>query len=377
MYIDLLIKTVIILMVLNGVLGFGGFLTWVERKQSAAMQDRIGANRASIFGFRLFGLFHILADGIKMFVKEEFTPSTDYRKLFLLAPFISWFFALMGFAVIPFSDSLKVFGREISFQIANPDIGILFVFAMMGMSIYGVILGGWSSNNNYALLGAMRASAQMISYEVALGAAVIGPLLVYGTLNMQEIVRWQGQAYQGWLPLWGVVVQPLAFLLFLTAGTAETKRIPFDLPEGESEIIGFNLEYSSMRFGAFMFTDFVEKILISCIAVAIFLGGWQVPFLEDSGFVFPNEAALSLRPELVWLFRAAAFFIKVCIVIYILMLVRWTLPRFRYDQLMSLGWKFILPLAFANIIVTAAVLFWLDFFDLEFLRAALGALWAR
>ncbi|HUU30196.1 MAG TPA: complex I subunit 1 family protein [archaeon] len=360
MLIDLLIKTIVILVVLNGVLAFGGFLTWVERKQSAVMQDRIGANRASILGFRLWGLFHILSDGIKMFAKEEFTPTTEYRKLFWLAPFISWFFALTAFAVIPFSDTISLWGKELTLQIANPEIGILFVFAMMGMSIYGVILGGWSSSNNYALLGAMRASAQMISYEVALAASVVGPLIVFGTLNMQKIVEWQGQTYGGWLPLWGVVVQPLAFLLFITAGAAETKRVPFDLPEGESEIIGFNLEYSSMRFGAFMFTDFVEKILVSCLTVTVFLGGWQVPFLAESGFVYGPETLLPLDIRLVWLLRAAAFLVKVCIVIYVLMLVRWTLPRFRYDQLMRLGWKFLLPLAFANIVVTAAVVFILN-----------------
>ena len=207
--------------ILTGVLTFGGFLTWVERKQSAVMQDRIGANRADILGFRLLGLFHIMTDGIKMFMKEEFIPRTPHRRLFVLAPFLSWTFALMGFAVIPFSPSVNVFGREFSLQISNPDIGILFVFAMMGMSIYGVVLGGWASNNNFALLGSMRATAQMISYEVAMGAAVVGPLLVYHTLNMQEMVLWQGQTAGGWLPLWGIVVQPVAFLIFLTAGTAK------------------------------------------------------------------------------------------------------------------------------------------------------------
>ncbi|MEA1996941.1 MAG: complex I subunit 1 family protein [Gemmatimonadota bacterium] len=356
MTIDILIKITVIIIVLNFVLAFGGFLTWVERKQSAVMQDRIGANRASILGFRLLGLFHIMTDGIKMFTKEEFIPRTEHRRLFLLAPFICWFFALMGFAVIPFSDNITLFGREITFQVANPEIGILFVFAMMGMSIYGVILGGWSSNNNFALLGAMRATAQMISYEITLAAAAVGPLIVYGTLNMQEMVRWQGQAaWGGTLPLWGVVVQPVAFLLFLTAGAAETKRVPFDLPEGESEIIGFNLEYSSMRFGAFMFTDFIEKILISCLTVTIFLGGWQVPFLAGGGVSLGGETLLALHPVVIWLLQATAFFLKMCVVLYVLMLVRWTLPRFRYDQLMGLGWKFMLPIAFVNIIVTAVV----------------------
>ncbi|MFH1069965.1 MAG: complex I subunit 1 family protein [Candidatus Glassbacteria bacterium] len=353
---DLLIKAAIAVIVLNGVLGFGGLLTWVERKQSAVMQDRIGANRADILGFRLLGLFHILADGLKMFTKEEFIPRTDHRALFVLAPFISWFFSLMAFAVIPFSPAVEIWGgREFSLQIANPAIGILFAFAMMGMAVYGVVLGGWSSNNNFALLGSMRATAQMISYEVGLAAAAVGPLIIYGTLDMQNIVLWQGQLWRGWLPLWGIVVQPVAFLLFLTAGTAETKRVPFDLPEGESEIIGFNLEYSSMRFGAFMFTDFIEKILVACLTTTLFLGGWQVPWLTDQGFVFGGVLVLELLGMQVFALQVAAFAVKVCIVIYVLMLVRWTLPRFRYDQLMNLGWKILLPLAFANIIVTAVV----------------------
>ena len=356
MFPEILLHTAKAGAVLTGVLTFGGLLTWVERKQSAVMQDRIGANRADILGFRLLGLFHIMSDGLKMFVKEEFVPRTAHRWLFVLAPFLSWTFALLGFAVIPLSPSIRIAGQDFSLQIANPDIGLLLVFAMMGMTVYGVVLGGWSSNNNFALLGSMRATAQMISYEVALGAAAVGPLLVYQSLNMQEIVLRQGQYFQGWLPLWGIVVQPLAFLIFLTAGTAETKRVPFDLPEGESEIIGFQLEYSSMRFGAFMFTDFVEKILIACLTVTLFLGGWQVPWLMDEGFIIGGATGLALDPWIVWILRTAAFSLKVCAVIYLLMLVRWTLPRFRYDQLMHLGWKFLLPLAFANIIVTAVVL---------------------
>ncbi|MFC1544698.1 NADH-quinone oxidoreductase subunit H [Gemmatimonadota bacterium] len=355
MWTEVLTKLLIAVAVLTGVLSFGGLLTWVERKQSALMQDRIGANRASILGFRMLGLFHIMTDGIKMFTKEEFIPRTEHRVIFILAPFLAWFFSLVAFAVIPFTPELNFAGYSIAIQVANPDIGLLVAFAMMGMAIYGVVLGGWASNNNYALLGSMRATAQMISYEVALAAAAVSPLLLYRTLNMQEMVIWQGQHWHGWLPLWGIVFQPLAFLLFLVAGAAETKRIPFDLPEGESEIIGFNLEYSSMRFGAFMFTDFIEKILIACLTTTIFLGGWQVPWLADEGFLFGGELALGLGPLAVWLLRGASFGLKVCIVIYVLMLVRWTLPRFRYDQLMNLGWKFMLPLAFLNIIVTAVV----------------------
>ena len=355
MLIDTIIYVVIAGTVMVGILTFGGLLTWVERKQSAVMQDRIGANRASILGLKLLGLFHIAADGLKMFVKEDFTPRTEHPRLFAMAPFIAWIFALLGFTVIPFTPPIEVFGRTIAIQIANPEVGILLAFAMMGMSIYGVVLGGWASNNNYALIGSLRGTAQMISYEISLAASVIGPLMIYQTLNMQDMVTAQGGYLWGWIPLWGVVTQPLAFIIFLTAGIAETKRIPFDMPEGESEIIGFNLEYSSMKFGAFMFTDFMEKILISCLAITIFLGGWNVPWLHDNGFIF-GSTTIALNEWVVWILRSLSFFIKLCIMIYILMLVRWTLPRFRYDQLMKLGWKFMLPLAFANIIVTALVL---------------------
>lgn len=348
-----IIKIIVAVLVFGGVLSFGGFLTWVERKQSALMQDRIGANRASIMGFRLWGLFHIMSDGLKMFAKEDFIPPTRYRLLFRLAPYISWSFALAAFAVVPFTDTLQLGGHEFALQVANPDIGILFVLAMLGMSVYGVILGGWTSNNNFALLGTMRGVAQLISYEVVLGLSLIGPLLVYQTLDLQEMVHWQGQHAWGWLPWWGIFFQPLAFLLFLTAGVAESKRLPFDLPESESEIIGFQLEYSSMRFGAFMFTDFVETILVGALATTIFLGGWQVPWLS-------GQAALSLDPLLVWALRAAAFAVKLAIVVYVLMLVRWTLPRFRYDQLMQLGWKIMLPLALANTIITGIVVYGLQ-----------------
>src|SRR5262249_5506388 len=221
------------------VLNLGGLLTWVERKQSAIMQDRIGANRASIFGFRLIGLLHPLADAIKMLTKEDFRPARADRVLFPLAPFVSVFFALVAFASIPFGDTLHLAGREIPLQAVTLNVGILYVFAMLSLGVYGVMMAGWSSAKHYALLRRHpRAAALMISAEIAIGTSIMGVIMVYGSLNMQDIVRGQGQYFLGgWVPAWGIVTQPLAFVLFLTAGIAATKRIPFDTPEGESEII--------------------------------------------------------------------------------------------------------------------------------------------
>ncbi|HHL71170.1 MAG TPA: NADH-quinone oxidoreductase subunit H [Bacteroidetes bacterium] len=345
-------------------------LTWVERKQSAVMQDRIGANRASIFGMRALGLFHALADVLKLFTKEFFIPRGAQKLIFLLAPCISIFFALLGFAVIPHADSLIVAGQSYAMQIVAADVGILFFFAVLSMAVYGVILGGWASNNNYAMLGGMRASAQMISYEVALGVSLIGVILVYGSVDLLEISRAQGELWFGFLPQWGIFVQPLAFFIFMTAGIAETKRIPFDAPEGESEIVGYFIEYSGMGFGMYFLTDFIETILIASMTVIFFLGGFQIPYLQADGLhipglmplLFPDTVVLGvfqLNNLIVTLLQFAAFIFKVAVVIFLMMTIRWTLPRFRYDQIMNLGWKMLLPLSLVNIIVTAVVLYWL------------------
>src|SRR6266542_2165385 len=338
------------------VLNLGGLLTWVERKQSAIMQDRIGANRASIFGLRALGLFHPLADTLKMLTKEDFRPARADRFLFALAPFVSVFFALLAFASIPFGDTLRIGDRVIPLQAVTLNVGILYVFAMLSLGVYGVMMAGWSSANNFALMGGQRAAALMISAEVAIGASIIGVIMVYGSLNLMEIVRGQGALLWGWLPKWGIVTQPLAFVLFLTAGIAATKRIPFDTPEGESEIIGYFIEYSGMKFGMFAMADFLETVVIAGMSTALFLGGWQVPYLEASGFVFPWGAALPLPHLAVVGLQVGAFLTKVSAMIWFLMLIRWTLPRFRYDQAMRLGWLGLFPLSILNIVITGLVL---------------------
>jgi len=338
------------------VLNMGGLLGWVERKQSAIMQDRIGANRASILGLRLFGLFHPIADAIKLLTKEDFRPARADRFLFALAPFVSVFFALAAFASIPFGDTLRVAGREIPLQAVTLNVGVLYVFAMLSLGVYGVMMAGWSSANNYALLGGQRAAALMISAEVAIGASIMGVIMVYGSLSMMDIVRGQGTLLWGWLPAWGIVTQPLAFVLFLTAGIAVTKRIPFDMPEGESEIIGYFIEYSGMKAGMFMMTDFLETVVIAGMTTSLFLGGWQVPYLEAHGFRLPGGWTWALPHLLVVLLQVGAFVLKVCGMIFVMMLIRWTLPRFRYDQAMRLGWLGLFPLSVANIVLTGLVL---------------------
>ena len=359
--IDLAVKLTLAAFVFFGVLNLAALHTWLERKQSAIIQDRIGANRASIMGWRLMGLFHPLADSIKMFMKEDIVPAGADRILHTLAPAFSVFFALVAFAGIPFGDRLVVGGRVIELQIANIDAALLYVFAMLSLGVYGVILAGFASRNNYALLGGLRATAQMISYEIALGIAIIGLVMVYGTMNLQEIVRGQAKYLGGWIPLWGIVVQPVAFFVFLTAALAETKRVPFDLPEGESEIIGYFVEYSGMKFGMFFLADFLETILVACLATTLFFGGWQVPYLTPDGFRFPWGTTIAVSQWIYVLLGVASFSIKVVAFCVLFMQIRWTLPRFRYDQLMRLGWLGLFPISVVNALVTAAVLaFFID-----------------
>src|SRR5437762_5865650 len=353
---DLAIKLVLALFVFFGVLNLAALHTWLERKQSAIIQDRIGANRASILGWRLMGLFHPLADAIKMFTKEDLVPAGADRALHTLAPFFSVFFALVAFAAIPFDDRLMLGNRVVELQVDKIDVALLYIFAMLSLGVYGVILAGFASRNNYALLGGLRATAQMISYEISLGIAIVGIVMIYGTMDLQEMVRAQGKHLGGWIPLWGIVVQPVAFFVFLTAALAETKRVPFDLPEGESEIIGYFVEYSGMKFGMFFLADFLETVMVACLATTLFFGGWQVPFLPSSGFQFPWGATLPVSQPAYLLLGVVSFSIKVVIFCVLFMQLRWTLPRFRYDQLMRLGWLGLFPIAVVNVLVTASAL---------------------
>lgn len=332
------------------------FLTWVERKESAVMQDRIGANRARVFGLRLFGLFQPFADAIKMLFKEDFAPTFSQRALHWLAPALSFFFVAVTIVAVPFGDAIHLFGRTIPLQVVDLNAALLFILAMLSLGIYGILISGWASNSRFALLGSLRGAAQLISYEVALGLSLVGLVMVFPSLRLSTIVEFQGGLLFGFLPKWGVFLQPLGFAVFFLAGLAETKRVPFDLPEGESEIIGFYTEYGGLKFGLFMFTDFLEVIVLSAMATTLFFGGWQVPWLEAGGFDFPWGGSIRIAPWAVTVLRVLAFNLKVFFFCWLQVLIRWTYPRFRYDQVMDFGWKFLVPLGTANILVTGLVL---------------------
>lgn len=357
MAVELLIAAAKALFILLMVLQLAGLLGWVERKGSALIQDRIGANRAAIFGFAGAGLINtIVADPLKFLTKEDVVPKGADRLLHTLAPCINLFPALVTFAAIPFGDALEIGDRKINLQVAPLDVGILYILAMVSLGVYGVTLGGWASNNRWSLLGGIRGSAQMISYEIGMGLAMVSVVLTYGTLDLQQMVREQGDLLFGFLPAWGIFYQPVGFLMFLVAGTAEAKRVPFDLPESESELVsGYFTEYSGAKHLMFFMTDFVEVVIVSGLAATLFFGGWQVPFLMRDGFHLPGELTIALPGLLVTLLQVASFMVKVAILCWVQIMFRWTLPRFRYDQLMRLGWKGLLPLGLANVAVTAAL----------------------
>jgi NADH-quinone oxidoreductase subunit H len=400
-------------------------LIWFERKGAAFIQDRAGPNRAAVMGIRLAGFIHNIADVVKLLMKEMMIPPQVNRSYFMIAPVLGFTFILSAFAVIPWADRLIVGGRDISMQVADLNAGILFILAITSLNVYGIVLAGWSSNNKFALMGGLRSTAQMISYEIPLGLALVGIFMVYGSAQLNEIVRGQGELLFGFLPRWGLFVQPLGAILFIVAAFAETNRNPFDLPEGESEIVaGYHVEYSGMRFALFYMGEYVAIVLSSAMIATLYFGGWQVPYFptekivanadswlkvmlgvgcagalgfaglmfffshrirgrfgdmrEQEGnilgavhvvigaamlFFFWKTLGMGPLPE--WGARTvaavaqlSAFALKTIFWCWVFIWVRWSLPRFRYDQLMRLGWKNMIPLAFVNIFVTALVLLW-------------------
>jgi len=352
-----------ILMIMIG-LNLSIFLLYFERKGSALIQNRIGSNRVTVTGLgkRLgmpnLGIINTLvADPLKLFTKEDFVPAGADRFLHTLAPFLALFPVMITFVVIPFGDEITIAGHRIDLQAANLNAAALYLLATIGLGVYGVALAGWSSNNRWSLLGGIRAAAQMISYELAMGLAIVSVIMTFGTLNLQEIVRGQGGTWFGFIPRWGIFMQPLAFILFLVAGVAESKRVPFDLPESESELIlGYFTEYSGGKQAVFMLTDLAEQALVAMLLTTFFLGGWQVPWLSPDGFHLPGGAFLAVPALLVAILGVIAFLFKVLALCIFLGMVRWTLPRFRYDQLMRLGWKGLVPLGLFNVLVTAFVI---------------------
>jgi len=345
---NLLFPLVIPVVLLTGVI----LAVWVERRGAAFIQDRVGPNRVHIFGFRNAGLMQPIADALKLLVKEEFMPDKADRFLFFLAPALSMIPALLTFMVIPFGDVLVLGKYEIPLQVADLNVGVLFIFAIASLGVFGVVLGGWSPDNKYSILGGLRSSAQMISYEISMGLSIIGILIVFESVRLNDIVQMQGDLLFGLLPRWGIVVQPVGFLLFFIAALAETNRIPFDLPEAEAEIVaGYHLEYSSFKFSMFFMAEYVNMMVASGFIVSLFLGGWQIPWA-------PTEMLVEWKGPLVAAaLQVGMFVFKLWFLMWVFVWIRWTLPRFRYDQLMSLGWRVMLPLALANIFVTSIVPF--------------------
>jgi NADH-quinone oxidoreductase subunit H len=371
-------------LVLALVMPLASLLTWAERRQSAMMQDRLGPNRANIGPIKLKGILHFVADALKMIFKEDFVPANVHKGLFALAPILALAPVLIAFCIIPFgptifphvlghgiwthvdpvalanSPNAGDFADSIRMQIFQIDYGLIFYFAVLTLANYGGTIAGWASYNKWALLGGLRSSSQMMSYEVAMGLSLMPIFLAFGTLEPGQLVEMQGSNPINWgLISWSALPGGLlftigAFLLFFTAAIAETKRAPFDIPEGEPEIIGYFVEYSGMRWGIFFLAEFIEVVFISAVVASVFFGGWQVPFLDVDGFRAGGQV-LPLPHLIVVLLQFGAFGLKVVLLCWFQLAVRWTLPRFRADQLMKLGWKLLLPLALANIMVTALI----------------------
>ena len=314
------------------------YSVWLERKVVGHIQNRWGPTRVGPFG-----LLQPLADGVKFIFKEDLTPPHVYKPLYIAAPMIALIFALTSIAVIPVGNWVSIGGIHTSLEIADVNVGLLIVLGITSLGVYGVALAGWSSNSKYSLLGGLRASAQMVSYEIALGLSLVGVLILAGSLNLREIVDAQGGTFWGFIPRWNIFQgQIVAFFIYLMAAYAETNRVPFDLPEAETELVaGYHTEYSAMKFAMFFMAEYANMITVACLASLLFLGGWHGP-------LFGPPILQALLP-LFW------FALRIFVFLFIYIWVRGTLPRFRYDQLMAFGWKFLLPLAIANLVVTALV----------------------
>ncbi len=377
---DLVVHVAYIGYALAVLLLFGTLLTWVERKQAAVMSDRIGANRAYVrlpftqIKLVWIGLFHGVADGLKMMLKEDFRPATYDGFAYAAAPWIVFIPVLLVFGVIPFGGVLVPaqlfsglpevaawFGdRTYQLQLARLDGGLLIIFAFGGLPVIGAMLAGWSSDNKFSMFGALRAGSQMISYELVMGLTVLGLIVIYGTVDLVSMVQQQSGILLGFLPAWGLFMQPFAAILFITAAMAENRRIPFDLPEAESELIaGYFTEYSAMKMGLFMFAEFIEIAIIAALFTTLFLGGYNLPYMDDSGFKLPGGYTIAMSHGAVLATQMVVFLLKVLFMSSFQILVRWSLPRFRYDQLLRFAWKFLFPpLCVANLMVTAVVV-WL------------------
>jgi len=366
-----------IALIVGVLVNMAAILLWVERKQSAMMQNRIGPNRAAIvigsLSIRAAGLVHSIADGIKMVWKEDWEPKGGDKTLYRLAPIVALVPALCLFAVIPFGPTLHLDhlrqqwqpewlaedpSRTIPMRITSLDVGLLYVFAVAGAGVIGAALAGWSSNNKFALLGGLRAASQMVSYEVAMGLSLVGAFMVYQSVQPADMVAWQMSH------CWGILVQPLAFVLFFTSAIAETKRVPFDVPEGESEVVaGYFTEYAGLKFGMFASGELVEVCTSSALLTVVFLGGWQFPFVQNTGLEFHYlglDVSWHWAHVVVVIVGLLSFVLKVLGLVFLQLQIRWTLPRFRYDQIMMLGWRILLPAALVNVLITGFALLFIN-----------------
>jgi NADH-quinone oxidoreductase subunit H len=329
-------KLVLIVIVVMASLLIAMYATYGERKIAAILQDRRGPNRAGPFG-----ILQPVADGLKLFFKEEIIPDFSSKFLFILGPSLAMLTAIMTSAIVPWGDKVHLFDRDISLQIADVNVGILYVFAVVSMGVYGIMIGSWASNNKFSLMGGLRAASQIISYELAMGITIIALLMVTGTLSLKETVVQQQAGY------WNILYQPLGFLLFLICSFAECNRAPFDLSEAESELIGgYHTEYSSMKLGFYLFSEYINMFVSSVIMATLFFGGYDIPFVNEADY---NQNWMAL-------FGILALMAKVICFIFLFMWVRWTIPRFRYDQLMNLGWKILIPISLFNMLVTGAII---------------------
>lgn len=350
--IQLVIKILVFLLAIA--MPLATVLTLMERKWSAFISDRIGPNRANIGSFKGRGSIHIIADALKSMLKEDFIPDGTNKFLYTIAPFFGFVAAAVTFSVIPIAAPLGDF----TFQIADFQIGLLVVFVFTGLAVYGTVLAGWSTDNKFGLMGSMRASSQMISYEVFIGLSLVGLFMVYESLQISQIVAGQNEYWlNGWIPKWGIFTQPVAFFIFFAAAIAETKRAPFSAPEGESEIVaGYMIEYSGMRFGAIMLAEYIAVVGVAALMTTLFLGSYHLPWLHADGFHFGGFDPIYLAPWVVTILQVLTFTAKLIFFSWFQLMIRWTLPAFRFDQIMDLGWKKLLPLSVANIVITGLII---------------------
>lgn len=338
----LLFKGILVAVIFLITLTIAAYSTYAERKVAAFLQDRIGPDRAGPFG-----LLQPLADGLKFIMKEEIIPNVSNRFLFILGPCIAMLTALMAGVIIPWGGTLVINGETYSLQIAELNIGILYVFAVVSFGVYGIMIGGWASNNKFSLLGAIRASAQMISYEVAMGLSIIALIVMTGTLSLGEISAMQTGGVGGDWNFWNVIYQPVGFLIFIVCAFAECNRTPFDLAECETELVGgYHTEYSSMKLGFYLFAEYINMFISSAVISTLYFGGYNFPFMHDLG----------LEHNVITILGTLVLFLKISFFIFFFMWIRWTIPRFRYDQLMHLGWRILIPLAVLNVLITSVVM---------------------